>query len=214
MPRGSHRAGSGVRWPVVGGAIVAIAAVAVAAWFLIGRESADEVANFSFDIGKIGGSAIADRAPESELEEAGDQIRETLDAMYVVGFVDPGKWRNGTFPDIYDAFTEEAAEKVREDLANLTVGEDAAKIDTVDPITGRLSIRFLVDEEVNLIAATAHTTFSANALATDGGNVAIQHDGTYYLEPDGEGWLINAYDVEGIVTRVDKPLPDPNATPE
>ena len=213
VPRGSHRAGRGVRGPVVGGAIVAVAAVAVAAWFLIGRGALDDVAEFSFELGKVGGSAIEERAPEGALDEAADQIKETLDAMYVIGFVDPGKWRGGTFPDIYDAFTETAEAKVRADLPNLTVGEDAAKIDTVDPVSGRLAVRILVDSELNLVAATARTTFAANALAVDGGNVAIQHQGTYYLEPEGDRWLINAYDVEGIVTRVTKPLPDPNATP-
>ena len=213
MPRGSHRAGRGVRWPVLGGAIVAVAAVAVAAWFLIGREALDETADFTFEVGKVGGSALAERAPESALEEAADHVRETLDAMYVIGFVDPGKWGGGTFPDIYDAFTAEAEAKVRQDLPNLTVGEDAAKIDSVDPVSGRLAIRFLVDDELNLIAATARTTFAANAIATDGGNVAIQHQGTFYMEPEGERWLVNGYDVKGIVTRVTKPLPDPNATP-
>jgi hypothetical protein len=197
----------------VGGAIAALAAVAVAAWFLIGRTGLTGPADFEFEIGKVGGSAIAERAPEGALEEAAEQIRETLDGLYVIGFVDPGEWRGGTFPDIYGAFTADVEPKVREDLPNLTVGEDAAKIDTVDPVSGRLSVRFLVDEELNLIAATAHAIFAANAIATDGGNVAIQHDGTYYMEPEGDTWLINAYEVEGIVTRVTQPLPDPDATP-
>jgi hypothetical protein len=197
----------------VGGAIAALAAVAVAAWFLLGGNPLSEVADFEFDLGKVGGSAVAERAPEADLSDAAERIRETLDAMYVVGFVDPAKWRGGTFPDIYDAFTEEAEAKVRADLPNLTVGDDASRIDTVDPVSGRLSVRFLVDEELNLVAATAHAIFAANAVATDGGNVAIQHDGTYYMEPEGDLWLINAYEVEGIVTRVTQPLPDPDATP-
>jgi hypothetical protein len=214
MPRGSHRAGRGVRWPVVGGAILALAVVAVAAWFLVSKGGqANEVADFEFELGKVGGSALADRAPEGALDEAAEQVRETLDAMYVIGFVDPAKWKGGTFPDIYDAFTADAEAKVHEDLANLTVGDDAPKIDTVDPVSGRLSVRFLVDDELNLVAASAHAIFAANALATDGGNVAIQHDGTYYMEPEGDRWLISAYEVNGIVTRVEQPLPDPDATP-
>jgi hypothetical protein len=43
--------------------------------------------------------------------------------------------------------------------------------------------------------------------------VAIQHDGTYYMEPEEDGWLIGAYEVKGIVTRVDQPLADPQAAP-
>ncbi len=217
MPRGSHRAGGGgVRWPVVGGVIVAIAVLGAAAWFLLGgdgplgRPSAD----FSFELGKVGGSPIAEKASDSEMEEAAAEVRETLDALYLVGFIDSGKWEGGTFPELYEAFAPKLEPRVRKELPDLSLGSDAAKIDTVDPISGRLSIRFLVDEESELIAATARTIFAANAVAKDGGNVAIQHDGTYYLQPEGDRWLINGYDVEGIVTRVTQPLPDPDASPK
>lgn len=213
MPRGSHRAGGGgVRWPVVLGIIVAIGAVGGVAWYLLGGDSPlRETADFSFEFGKVGGSPVAEKASDVDLQEAANQVRETLDALYVVGFVDSGKWEGGTFPEIYDAFAEDLEPGVRKDLANLSLGADAAKIDTVDPISGRLTIRFLVDEETELIAATARTIFSANALAKDGGNVAIQHDGTYFMQPQDGRWLIDGYDVEGIVTRVTQPLPDPDA---
>jgi hypothetical protein len=196
----------------VGGAIVALIAVAVAAWFLITRSPLRETAEFSFELGKVGGTAVADKASEDEIQDAAEQVRETLDAMYVVGFVDDTKWKGGTFPELYDAFTDDVEAKVRHDLPNLSLGADAAKIDVVDPISGRLSVRFLVDAEQQLVGATAHAIFAANATATDGGNVAIQHDGTYYMEPVDGVWLINAYEVEGIVTRVTQPLPDPDAT--
>lgn len=212
MPRGSHRAGRGTRWPVVGGAIVAVAVVAVAAWFLLTRNPLREVPDFTFEFGKVGGSSVADRAPEAELRDAAEQIRETLDAMYVVGFVDYRKWQGGTFPELYDAFTDDIEARVRQDLANLTLGDDASQIDTVTPVSGRLSVRFLVDEESRPIAATAHAIFAADALAKDGGNVAIQHDGTYYMEPEGDSWLISAYDVEGIVARVAAPLQETPAS--
>lgn len=212
MPRGSHRAGRGIRWPVVGGATVAVAVIAVAVWFLVTKNPLREVPDFSFEFGKVGGSSVAERAPEAELRDAAEQIRETLDAMYVVGFVDFRKWQGGTFPELYEAFAEDLEAKVRQDLPSLTLGADAAQIDTVDPISGRLSIRFLVDEEQQPIAASAHAIFAANALAKDGGNVAIQHDGTYYMEIEDDSWLIGAYEVEGIVTRVAQPLPDPQAS--
>jgi hypothetical protein len=212
VPRGSHRAGQRSRWPVVGAVIVAVIAIGVAAWFLISKNPLRETADFSFEFGKVGGSAVADKAPEDDLQSAAEQVRETLDAMYVVGFVDNAKWKGGTFPELYDAFTDDLEAKVRHDLPNLSLGADAARIDTVDPISGRLSVRFLVDDQQQLIGATAHAIFAANAVATDGGNVAIQHDGTYYMEPVDGSWLINAYEVRGIVTPVAQPLPDPSAT--
>ena len=213
MPRGSHRAGGGgIRWPVVLGVIVAIAVLGGGGWLLLGGESPlSTTPDFSFEFGKVGGSPIADRAPDAELQDAANQVRETLDAMYAVGFVDSSKWEGGTFPDLYDAFSEDLVPQVKKDLANLSLGADAQRIDTVDPISGRLTVRFLVDAETELIAATARTIFAANALAKDGGDVAIQHDGTYYMRPDGDRWLINGYDVEGIVTRVTQPLPENGA---
>jgi hypothetical protein len=198
------------------GVFAAIAVLGGAAWFLLGgdgplgRTSVD----FTFELGKVGGSPVAEKASDPAMQQAANEVRETLDALYVVGFIDSGKWEGGTFPELYEAFAEDLEPRVRKELPNLSLGADAAKIDAVDPISGRLSIRFLVDEEAELIAATARTIFAANATAKDGGNVAIQHDGTYYLQPEDDRWLINGYDVEGIVTRVTQPLPDPDAPPE
>lgn len=212
VPRGSHRAGRGARWPVVGGAVAALAVVAFATWYLLTEGPLSPAAEFSFDFGKVGGSSVAERAPAADLQDAAEAVRETLDEMYTIGFVDPTRWRGGTFPDIYAAFTDEIEPKVRQDLANLSVGDDAPKIQTVDPISGRLSVRFLVNSELQLVGATARTTFAANATATsDGGPVAIQHQGTYYMAPVEETWLIRGYDVNGIVTRVTEPLGDPEA---
>ena len=196
----------------MGGAILALGVVAFAAWYLFTKGPLGEVADFSFELGKVGGTPVDEHAPEADIQDAAEQVRDTLDAMYIAGFVDPAKWRGGKFPELYDAFVEELEPKVRKDLANLSVGEDAAKIESVDPISGRLSVRFLVNAEQELIGASARAIFAANALAaSDGGPVAIQHDGTYYLEPVDDTWLINAYDVKGIVTRVTQPLPDPDA---
>ncbi len=196
------------------GVIVAIAVVGGAAWYLIQGENPLRrivTPDFSFEFGKVGGSPVGDKASDLALQEAGEEVRETLDAMYVAGFVDSRKWQGGTFPELYDAFAEDLERQVRKDLPNLSLGADAAKIETVIPISGRLSIRFLVDTETEIVAATARTIFSANATAKDGGNVAIQHDGTYFMQPEDGRWLVNGYDVEGIVTRVTQPLPDSDA---
>ena len=213
MPRGSHRASGRRRWPLVVAAIVILGAGGAAAWLLLGGNPLVPTPEFEFEFGKIGGAPVAERAPEAELRDAAEEVREALEELYTIGFVDPARWEGGRFPDLLDAFTPEARQRARKDLANLSLGTDATKIDSVDPIAGRLSLKFLVDEGGGLIAATARTIFSANALATDGGNVAVQHDGTYYLQPGEDGWLIHAYDVEGIVTRVTQPLPDPDASP-
>ena len=64
MPRGSHRPEpERARWPVVLGIAVALVVASTAVWFLVFREGGlvgdgdHPVADFSFELGKVGASA-------------------------------------------------------------------------------------------------------------------------------------------------------------
>ncbi|HEX5948657.1 MAG TPA: hypothetical protein VFZ45_03745, partial [Actinomycetota bacterium] len=67
------------------------------------------MADFSFELSKVNGTAPGGDVSGQDVEEAAEGIRETLDAMYVAGFVDPGKWEGGTFPEVLEQFDEGAA---------------------------------------------------------------------------------------------------------
>jgi hypothetical protein len=217
VPRGNHRArGGGRQWPVIAGVVIVLALIGAGAWFFFLREGAPislggerEVPEFSFDLGTIRGFPVAEPADKEQIEAIADDIRKRLDAMYVAGFIDPSKWEGGEFPEVWEAFSEQAQRRARKDVEDLTVGEAASQALTfVKPLTGHLTVRFLVDDGPSPIAAVARAQFSADGDAEGGVNVAIQHNATYYMEPVDGDWLIVGYDVHGIVTPVpDAPSP-------
>lgn len=222
--RGAHRTQrSGVRWPFWAAAIAVLLLIGAAGiWFFVLRDGGSlpflgddepEVPEFSFDLGKVGGVAVTvgETVPGDDLRGAAEGVRETLDAMYIAGFIDPSKWEDGEYPQVLEAFGDRAAERARRNLPDLTLGEDSAGIASVQPLTGRLSVRFLVDDQRSPVSAVARALFSADAEATDGGPVAVQHEAVYYMKPIDGRWLIVGYDVRGIVARV--PEAQPEGTP-
>jgi hypothetical protein len=215
--RGAHREGRGGRRAVgVVAAILILGAVGAGAWFLFLREGAPipltesaEVADFSFDLIRVKGDSPAGNLDPDDLQDQAESVKETIDALYVAGYVDPSKWEGGTFPEVLDQFAEQARRQAKRDLDQLTLGDDSANVTDVRPVNGRLEVKFLADGEGTPVGAVAEALFAANATAKSGGPVSMQHDGTYYLRPDGDRWLIIGYDVRGIVTPVERPLPSP-----
>lgn len=207
MRAGSHRARrAGIRWPVIAAAVAVLVLLGGGAWFFF-REggnpfTGDDVPEFSFELGKVGGAAATtgETASQEELDAAAQDVRETLDAMYVAGFIDPSKWENGRFPEVLEAFSQDAQRRAQRDLSNLTLGDDAQQVASVAPDVGRLSIRFLVGEGGELDAAVAATSFAAGGELDDGRPLIVQHQGSYYLHPGDDGWEIVGYQVRGIVT--------------
>jgi hypothetical protein len=205
---GSHRARrTGIRWPVIAAAVAVLVLLGGGAWYFFFREGGlslggDDVPEFSFELGKVGGAAAStgETASQEELDAAAEDVRETLDAMYVAGFIDPAKWENGEFPEVLEAFSQDARRRAERDLPNLTLGDDAPQVASVAPDVGRLSIRFLVGDEGELTAAVAATSFAAGGELEDGRPLIVQHQGSYYMHPGDDGWEIVGYQVRGIVT--------------
>jgi hypothetical protein len=195
-------------------ALVVLGAVGAGAWFLFFREGAPiplteeaEVPDFSFELIRVKGDSPGGNLDGEDLMGQAEAVRETIDALYVAGYVDPDKW-------VLEQFADSARRQAEKDLDQFTLGQDAQGIRSVRPVNGRLEVKFLADGEQNPIGAVATALFAANATLKAGGPAAIQHDGTYYLTPQDDRWLIIGYDVRGIVTPVDRPLPEETgATP-
>lgn len=223
VPGGAHRRqqGGGRGAAAIVLALIVLGILGGGAWFLFLRDGGIQlgeperpVPEFSFEFIKVWGTSVEGRVPEENLAVPAEEVRETLDALYMAGFVDPSKWQGGTFPEVLELFGGRAAKGASRDLDDLTLGADATRIEYVDPFNGRLSIRFLLDGGEEPLAAVARTVFGANAKSTAGGDVAVQHAGTYFMLPDGDRWLIGAYQTNGIVTPVHIPLsPDAEASP-
>jgi hypothetical protein len=223
VARGAHRNGRGDRRAVwILASILILGAVAAGAWFLFFRPGAPipidlgepDRPEFTFELIRVKGDSPNGRVDGDSLQEEAEAVRETLDALYAAGYIDPEKWKNGRFPEALDQFAPSARRQARRDIDQFTLGSDAKEIDAITPINGRLEVEFLEDGKQTAIGAVAETIFAANGTLKAGGPMAVQHDGTYYLRPDGDRWLIIGYDVRGTVTAVAEPLPaDGEATP-
>jgi hypothetical protein len=221
MARGAHRNGrGGRRATAILSVILVLGAIAAGAWFLFLREGAPisiadepDVPEFSFQLVRVKGDSPAGNISGEDLQAEAESVRETMDALFVAGYVDPDKWEGGRFPEALDQFAQSARRKAEKDLDQFTLGADAEHLASVQPVNGRLEVKFLADGDQNTIGAVAEAVFAANGAAKSGGTVAIQHDGTYYLSPQDGGWVIIGYDVRGIIAPVPEPLPGGGPTP-
>jgi hypothetical protein len=187
-----------VRWTVAIGVVLGIAVVGAVAWFLLlrGGVLGPDVPEFSFELDRIKGQGVEGTADAGRLQGPAEELRSTLDAMYMAGFVDPGKWEGGTFPEVLEAFTGPAARQARRDLEDLTLGPESRRVESVQPRPGRLNVSFLMDGRRPL-AAVAFTTFRAVGSLRDGGRLSIQHQGEYVMRVVDGTWRIVGYQVRG-----------------
>jgi hypothetical protein len=194
-------------------AIVALAMIGAAVWFLVFREgpgAEHPVPDFAFDLKRVGGESVVGRADRRALRGVAGEVKEALDAMYVAAFLDPEKWAGGTYPEVVAAFTGRAAGRAGRDLQDLTLGDAHGQVDHMASGSGRLDVRFLVDADGQPFAASATTRFRAEGILLDGRELRVRHEGTYLLRPGDEGWGIVGYRVEG---ELEPREPAPTGTP-
>jgi hypothetical protein len=185
------------------GVVLGIAVIGAAAWFLFLRDDGllrTDVPDFSFELGQIKGQGVEGSAAAGRLQGPAEDLRATLDAMYVAGFIDPGKWEGGTFPEVVEAFAGPAAKQARRDLQDLTLGSTSRRVASVRPGRGRLNVSFLLDGR-RPFAAVALATFQATGALRGGGRLSIQHQGEYVMRVVDGAWRIVGYEVEGSLER-------------
>lgn len=196
-----------------------MAASGAAAWAFLGGGGAEDedqlpVPDLVWSVGRVRTTPVDGEAPEEDLESARDAVANLLDGLYTTAFVDPGRWDGGAFPELGSYFAGRAAEHAGRDRADLTLGENAARIERVVPTRATLRLSFLVDPQAAPYAAVATAGFRADGRTTDGGSVAIVHRGRYLVRRIEGEWLIIGYDVEGSVESVADAGPGtPGATP-
>jgi hypothetical protein len=202
LHRGRSERGA-VRWSVAVAVVLGIAVVGGAAWFLLFREGGlvgPDVPEFSFQIDRVKSRGVEGPATSEALQGPSEDLRSTLDAMYVAGFVDPGKWQGGRFPEVLEAFAGPAARRARRDLQDLTLGSTSRRLEHVEPTRGRLSVSFLLDGD-RPFAAVAFAAFRAVGDLSSGERLAIEHRGEYVMRAIGGAWRIVGYEVEGNMKR-------------
>jgi hypothetical protein len=202
LHRGRSERGA-VRWPIALAIVAGIIIVGALAWFVLFREDGligPDVPDFSFELERVKGQGTDGAGDPDALRSTAEDVRSTLDAMYVAGFVDPGKWEGGRFPEVLEAFSGPAARQARRDLEDLTLGPTSRRLELVQPKPGRLNVSFLLDG-TRPIGAVAFTTFRGVGELTSGGRLEIQHRGEYMMREVDGSWLIVGYDVDGSLEQ-------------
>jgi hypothetical protein len=183
--------------------VLGIAVIGVAAWFVLFRADGligPDVPEFSFELGRVKGQGVEGPGSSEALQGPAEELRSTLDAMYVAGFVDPGKWEGGRFPEVLQAFSGPAARQARRDLEDLTLGPTSKRLERVEPKLGRLNVSFLLEGKRPL-AAVAFATFRAVGELTSRGRLSIEHRGEYVMRVVDGAWRIVGYQVQGNLER-------------
>jgi hypothetical protein len=205
-PRRVGRAANGTSrrspWPFVA-AGVAVLAIVVIAGVLLLRDGGSllpdgDDASFSFEVRRVRAATLSDRAPtelQDQAEEAGAQVKETMDALYSAAFVDRSAW--GSYEDAFALFEGSAAERARADVDVLTLGSSAPEgYRALASPSGSLTIVVLTDRRDAPVTAIARADFRADAELDAGGATRITSRGAYFLRPAGDGWRIFAYSID------------------
>jgi hypothetical protein len=189
--------------------IVAAVAVLGLLWFLFGRgedsviglpftSSAPPPEQFEFKTVTPKPEATVAHLDKKKLEKAAKHnvpaIQDVVTEFLQAGYVDPETW--GDAGKLDDFFTEEAAKQVEPNIDTLSLGKNASDtIQSVHPLPSKLKVTTLIDGNLDPIRALGEITFKAKATNTDGSTTKITLTGTFFLVPDGDGWKIEAFDL-------------------
>lgn len=170
------------------------------------------------ELGRVVGRRVEGRLPRATLRTAAEGVREVIAGMYTAGFVDAARAADDTVPPLLGSFAPAARVAARDDLAALTLGRTADRLEDVRPDEASLDVRVIGDRASRPVVALATMRFRATGLAA-GAEIPIRHDGAYVLRRSDSGWRITGYDVTSRVpapgevdeavrrARVDVPLP-------
>ena len=196
----------------VGGvAVIAIAAIVLSGGTVPlidgGPEGPDE---FSFRLRKVQATPIT-RTPRSELDdvarEAGAGVKETMDELYFLAFVDQGSW--GDYEAAFELFEGRAAARAGSDAEVLTLGSTANDdFEVMDEASGRLTVSVLTDAKDAPVSAVAQVEFEATVEARGGGpSTQVVSVGSFFLREVDGAWRIFAYQVDRDDAEAAAPSP-------
>lgn len=150
-------------------------------------------------------------APGSLAKRAAARIETVMNGLYTVTFADTQYW--GDYGDAWGFFDETAAEGAEADVDVLTLGAEANDVyDTITPDDTTLTIHVLTNERSRPISAIAEVAFAASTALGDGTATTVTSEGSYFLRPTEDGWLIYAYRVDRNEEAA-SPSPSAEASP-
>ena len=161
------------------------------------EEEKPKVAEAAFHLGEVRAIDPQDRGDSGQkaTDEAG-KVVALMNSFYSAAFLDPAKWQGGQHPDLAGLFTAEAQAGLQANLGNLAMSDLSDKIESVESQKQNLDkVTFFVDGDGSLPIGVASVTFDALGHPSgDGEDVLITHQANYWLQREGDGYKISAFD--------------------
>ena len=154
----------------------------------------------NFGVGEVRVIDSQDR-PEAgnKAGEKVDKVKELFNNYYNSAFIDPAKWGDGAHPELANLFTEEAKPQVGGRLGVLALGDASKSVARVEPSKQQIDkLTLYFDADPNVALGLATTSFEATATPAQEGAepVKIVHTGTFWLQPEGDGFRIAAFNAD------------------
>ncbi len=135
-------------------------------------------------------------------------MRRSIESLYRTAFVDPERWEDGEYTELFSHFSAAARERAQNDLDLLTLGAAASGVDEVRPTRAIVRLDFLLDESERPLVAVAETEFEATAVADDVGSRITQR-AHYVLRKLNGTWRVVSYKVRGRVPGPEQDRAEP-----
>ena len=162
----------------------------------------EPVPAFDFKAAKVTIVATAENADTKALEPAAQQASQAvvpvLDTLFTEAFLDPNNWKDGSYDEAWDEFSDAARPNASgADADTLTLGANAGDTyDKVSPDKGSIRFDVLFDREGKPFSVAAHVKFYALGQGKDGTYTAIISHGVMFLRDTGNGWKVIGYDMK------------------
>jgi hypothetical protein len=144
---------------------------------------------FEFESVRVAATTTGQRkdASRTKARGAGRRIEFVMNQLYTFAFADESQW--GDYGDAWGLFEGTAAERAEADVEALTLGAEANGIyEKLDPQDSTLVIMVLTDDRARPVSAIAEVSFGTATTVTS--------EGSFFLRPGEDGWLIYAYSID------------------
>ena len=188
--------------------MVVVAAVVVIVLLLGGTDALPGIGperpptpDFAFETVKVTAVPTVAGAPASDLDakatSAAHQVQETMDALYIGAFLDPGNWQEGSFDDVWGLFEEGAGTEAQEKVDTLTAGIGAGDaFDTILPDVGELKTKVLFDQHEKAYSVVAIVRFEATGNGKAGGDdLLMKSQGQFVFQRLDGDWKVVSFKV-------------------
>jgi len=123
------------------------------------------------------------------------KVKALLDRFYQAAFLQVGEEQ----ADLSPHFTAEAQAGLAPNIGALALGDIAPRLKRVTPKRQEATkVSFLIEEDLSVPVVIATVVFEATGEAKEkaDGPVAISHNATFWLQPEGDGYNIFGYSTE------------------